>query len=65
MIAWEIRPSKMNKVEEAAAGVDRNAETTASKVKVNHMTSVSFTLNTIPWAAITASPPCFQLATFG
>ena len=38
----------MNKVEQAAAGVDRTVETTASKVKVDHMTSVSFTLNTIP-----------------
>ena len=44
----------MNKTEEGAAGVDRTIETTAGKVKADHMTSLPVTLNTIPRAAITS-----------
>ena len=42
----------MNKTEEGAVGVDRTIETTAGKVKVDDMTSVRITVNTIPCAPV-------------
>ena len=54
IIIREIKPPEMNKTEEGVAGVDRTIETTAGKVKADHMASLPVTLNTIPRAAITS-----------
>ena len=51
VIISKIKTLKMNKMEEAAAGVDRAIETTATKIKPNHMTRLLITLDAIPCTA--------------
>ena len=53
VVEGEIKLLKVNKLEEAAAGVDRTIKRTVTEVKADHMTRVFITLNTIPRAAIT------------
>ena len=48
MVISKIKPSKMNKAEEAAVGEHRTIETAATEVKANHMTSLLVALHTIP-----------------
>ena len=44
----ELKAPAMHKTEAGAAGVDRATETTAGKVKADHMTTLPITLHTIP-----------------
>jgi hypothetical protein len=51
VITGKVQPLKVNKTEEGAVGVDRAVETTATKIKPNHMTRLFVTLDSIPCAA--------------
>ena len=55
VVDGEIKLLKVNKLEEAATGVDRTIKKTVTEVKADHMTRVFITFNTIPRAAIITS----------
>ena len=51
VVDGEIKLLKVNKLEEAATGVDRTIKRTVTELKADHMTRVFITLYTIPCAA--------------
>ena len=64
MIVAEVKSPKVNKVEMAATRVDGTIETTATKLKANHMT-ITVTVNPILEQQLLFSPSFAHDATLG
>ena len=54
-VVRKIKLLKVNKLEEAATGVDKTIKKTVTEVKADHMTRVFITFDTIPRGAIITS----------
>ena len=64
IIVREVKPLKMNKTEEAAAGVDGTIEMTTGKEKADNMTSLPVTLKPSHEQQLLPSPWDFHMETF-